>query len=434
MRSWRAGATIGFQQNPLTSTCHGKGFPPVSNLLLLTGVIGLVYLSIGLSSPLMSLYLQELGASYQQISLILTTYSATVLLSNYAWGRVSDRMGRRKPLLILGLGGLALAYWLLGRTPSANLAWPVRVLEGIAAAAYLTPSLALMGDLLAGKGKRGRRMGIYRGSASMMFAVGAFFGGSIADRSSISTVLLICAGVYIAAMLCALFVADVKSTPVTKGQREGEKDAEGTRGEGEIAQKSEKPMPWIFLIGAMLWTAAHGAGASMWPNYMVYLGYTKTVVTRLWSLAALVEFPSMAVAGVASDTFGRAPILFAGGAFATVVHIGYVTLAAIVPALLIIQVIRGFAFGSFTTTGMTFAAEWGSQQRRGRNSGVYNAANGAGGLLGTFLGGTIVQILGFQSLYTVCALLAGGSAVAFFFLRRQQKREKQAEMVEIGAD
>ncbi len=395
----------------------------MSNLLLLTGVIGLVYLSIGLSSPLMSLYLQELGASFQQISLILTTYSATVLLSNYAWGRISDRLGRRKPLLVLGLAGLALAYWLLGRAPSANLAWPVRVLEGVAAAAYLTPSLALMGDLLAGTGQRGRRMGIYRGSASMMFAVGAFFGGSIADRSSISTVLLVCAGVYILAALCALFVADVKPALAASPTP----NAESTP---QPAAPAEKSMPWIFLLGAVLWTAAHGAGASMWPNYMVYLGYTKTITTRLWSLAALVEFPSMAVAGVASDALGRAPILFAGGAFATVVHIGYVTLAAVVPALLIIQVIRGFAFGSFTTTGMTFAAEWGSQQRRGRNSGAYNAANGMGGLIGTFLGGTIVQILGFQSLYTVCALLAGGSAVAFLLLRRQQKREEVAELVE----
>ncbi|MFZ1755913.1 MAG: MFS transporter [Caldilineaceae bacterium] len=397
----------------------------MSNLLLLTGVIGLVYLSIGFSSPLMSLYLQELGASFQQISLILTTYSATVLLSNYAWGRISDRMGRRKPLLVLGLGGLALAYWLLGRTPSANLAWPVRILEGVAAAAYLTPSLALMGDLLAGAGKRGRRMGIYRGSASMMFAVGAFFGGAIADRSSISTVLLICASIYILAMLCAFFVSDVKPAAVPI-------PSAGTETSAQSLPQAEKPMPWIFLLGAVLWTAAHGAGASMWPNYMVYLGYTKTITTRLWSLAALVEFPSMAVAGVASDTFGRAPILFAGGAFATIVHIGYVTLAAVVPALLIIQIIRGFAFGSFTTTGMTFAAEWGSQGRRGRNSGAYNAANGMGGLIGTFLGGTIVQILGFQSLYTVCALLAGGSAVAFFLLRRQQKKEEVAAQAAVS--
>lgn len=395
----------------------------MSNLLLLTGIIGLVYLSIGFSSPLITLYLKELGASYQQIALILTSFSATALLSNYAWGWVTDRIGRRKPILIVGLLGLGVAYWNLSRVPDANIAWGVRVLEGMATAAYATPSLALMGDLLANTGQRGRRMGYYRGSASMMFAVGAFFGGSIADSFSIRTVLTICAAVYVIAALCTLFVREVAPAPKATDAGSAQPLPQ------PAASLKERQLPVLFLLGAMLWTAAHGAGASMWPNYMDSLGYAKTEITRLWGLAALVEFPSMAVAGMASDVIGRAPLLFAGGAFAAIVHVGYVTLAGLLPALLAIQVFRGFAFGSFTTTGMTFASEWGSQQRRGRNSGVYNTANGLGGLLGTLLGGTIVQLFGFASLYTVCALFAGASAIAFLLLRRQQRREKEAEMV-----
>ncbi len=399
----------------------------MSNLLLLTGIIGLVFLAIGFSSPLITIYLKDLGASYQQIALILTSFSATALLSNYAWGWVTDRIGRRKPILVVGLLGLGVAYWQLSRVPDANIAWGVRVLEGVATAAYATPSLALMGDLLSGTGQRGRRMGYYRGSASMMFAVGAFFGGSIADRTSISVVLTVCAGVYLLAAFCTLFVREVPpaKNAITAPQTALSPD--------DLTAKtaSERLLPLLFLLGAMLWTAAHAAGASMWPNYMASLGYAKTEITRLWSLAALVEFPSMAVAGIASDTLGRAPLLFAGGAFAAIVHIGYVTLAAVVPALLVIQIFRGFAFGSFTTTGMTFVAEWGGPQRRGRNSGVYHAATGAGGLIGTFLGGTIVQLFGFGSLYTICALFAAGSAVAFFFLRRQQKKEQVVDQAAV---
>lgn len=400
----------------------------MSNLLLLTGIIGLVYLSIGFSSPLITLYLKDLGASFWQISLILTSYSATALLSNYAWGRVTDRIGRRKPILLAGLLGLAGVYWQMGRVPDANTAWAIRVVEGIASAAYLTPSLALMGDLLATTGQRGRRMGYYRGSASMMFAVGAFFSGSIADRTSIASVLSLCAGIYLLAAICTLFVQEV--APVKKNIVA--ETAVPAPGDTTGQATPDRHLPLLFLLGAVLWTAAHSAGTSMWPNYMAELGYAKTEITRLWSLAALVEFPSMAAAGIASDVVGRAPLLFAGSTFAAVVHIGYVTLAAVVPALLVIQIFRGFAFGSFTTTGMTFAAEWGGQQRRGRNSGVYNAANGAGGLIGTFLGGTIVQLLGFGSLYTVCAIFAGGSAIAFLLLRRQQKKEKDAALAAVG--
>jgi len=394
----------------------------VSNLLLLTGIIGLVFLAMGFSSPLLTIYLQELGASYWQISLILTSYAGTALISNYAWGWLTDRMGRRKPLLLAGLLGLGVVYWQLGRVPNANFAWGIRVLEGMATAAYTTPSLALMGDLLAGTGQRGRRMGYYRGSASMMFAVGAFFGGSLADQTSIGVVLTVCAGIYMLAAVATLFVyepAPVKKAPIPSA-------------ETLPPSQPERPLPLLFLTGAMLWTAAHGAGASMWPNYMAQLGYAKTEITRLWGLAALVEFPSMAASGVASDVIGRAPLLIAGGTSAALVHIGYVTLASLLPALLIIQIIRGFAFGSFTTTGMTFAAEWGSQQRRGRNSGGYNAANGVGGLMGTFLGGTIVQLFSFGALYALCAALAAGSAVAFVLLRRQQKQQTIVEEIALS--
>lgn len=385
------------------------------SIRLLTAVIALVYLAIGFSSPLMTLYLQELGADFFHISLILTSYSATTLLSNYAWGQVSDRLGRRKPILLIGLAGLAGSYLLLSRVPSANWAWAVRIGEGVVVAAYMTPSLALMGDLLSGGNRRGRKIGLYRGVASFMFAVGAFLGGRVADASSIATVLAICAAVYLAAALAALFVQErpAPAQPLDPNPQAALPPA-----------RAEERLPLAFLAGAVLWTAAHAAGASMWPNYMAALGYTKTVISSLWGLTALVEFPSMALAGVASDAVGRAPLLFAGGAAASLVHIGYLSVAIFLPALLAVQVLRGFAFGSFTATGMTFAAEWGSQQRRGRNSGVYNAANGGGSILGTFLGGTLVQLFGFGALYAVCAIFAAGSAVAFVILRRSQLRER----------
>ncbi len=393
----------------------------MSSILLLTFVIGLVYLAIGFSSPLITLYLQELGASYFQISLILTTFSAVTLLSNYGWGRISDRFGRRKPILLFGLSGLAVVYFLLSRAPTANWAWAIRLMEGVAIAAYVTPSLALMGDLLQHQGRRGRRMGVYRGVASFMFAGGAFLGGRVADASSIRTVLSICAGVYVLAAISGLFVREsAPPAPASPGRDEPAAAAPASNPGDET-----RPLPWIFLAGVLLWTAAHNAGASMWPNYMAYLGYAKTTLTSLWGLAALVEFPAMAFSGMASDVVGRAPLLIAGGATAAVVHIGYLSLAALLPALLAIQVLRGFAFGSFTTTGMTFAAEWGGQTRRGRNSGVFNAANGAGGILGASLGGSIVQIFGFGALYAVCAALAVASAICFVVLRKNGRTAEE---------
>ncbi|MEZ4681998.1 MAG: MFS transporter [Caldilineaceae bacterium] len=169
----------------------------------------------------------------------------------------------------------------------------------------------------------------------------------------------------------------------------------------------------------MLWTAAHSASASMWPNYMQSLGYSKTASSSLWGLAALVEFPAMVTAGTLSDLLGRAPLLIAGGGFISLTNLGYLLLAGVFPLLLVIQVIRGFGFGSYTTTAMTFATEQSQQTDRGSKSGLFNTVSSAGSFLGNSLGGTLVQLFGFHMLYGVCAALALGSAISFAVLRHQ---------------
>ena len=104
-----------------------RGYHPVDNILLLTIIIALVYAATGMSSPLITLYLEGLGADYQHISLIMATAAAMALVSSYAWGRVSDWLGRRRPLIAGGLAGGAVAYALLSSVTSPNLAWAVRM-------------------------------------------------------------------------------------------------------------------------------------------------------------------------------------------------------------------------------------------------------------------------------------------------------------------
>ena len=145
----------------------------------MTIISSFVFGAIGVSAPLMTIYLQELGASFSRISLILTSYAAILMLSNYGWGRISDWVGRRKPLIAGGLLSMSITVALLSRVPNDEWAWGVRILEGVSLAAYNTTSLALMGDLLASAGKRGQKIGLFRGIGSFAFAVGALMGGGL---------------------------------------------------------------------------------------------------------------------------------------------------------------------------------------------------------------------------------------------------------------
>lgn len=396
----------------------------MNSIRLLTLISALFFVAIGISSPLITIYLQELGADFAQISLILASVTITMFFANYGWGWLSDRIGRRKPLLITGLLILATSFFLLSRVPSGNYAWAARIFEGVGGAAYSTVSLALMGDLLEAERQKGRSMGVFRGIGSFAFAIGAVFGGRLADATSIAQTLMVCSGLYLLAAIAALAIQEVR--PALRPDIAPAVPSAPIKNQKLVLAGSKiknlQPLPLFFLGGVILWTAAHSASASMWPNYMQSLGYSKTESGLLWGLAAGIEFPAMVVAGSLSDIVGRAPLLMAGGLFISLTNLGYLLLAGVFPLLLGVQVVRGFGFGSYTTTAMTFATEHSAHKNRGSKSGIYNTVSTAGSLLGSFLGGNLVQAYGFHFLYGVCASLALGAAICFLLLRYRTKQ------------
>src|SRR5690349_19502568 len=168
----------------------------------LTGVLFLVYLGTGLWSPLLAVYTKSLGATTAQVGLVMATYQITTLISQYWWGRYSDRLGRRKPLLLFGTLGLSMAYIAIASTRDYVWLYAARALEGAAMAAYSTSSLALIGDLLEDQANRGRLMGTYRMFGSLAFAISALSGGWLADTFGRSVPFLLAASYY--ALACTL--------------------------------------------------------------------------------------------------------------------------------------------------------------------------------------------------------------------------------------
>jgi MFS family permease len=384
----------------------------MTNLRLLTIISALTMAATGISSILTSLYLQSLGATFSQIAFIQASVVITTLVASYLWGRFSDQLGRRKPILVIGLAIIGIAYFFLSQAPTSGWAWAARVFEGTGSAAYATLSLAMMGDLLEKEKQRGRTIGVWRGLGSLSFAIGAVSGGWIAEQTTQATALLMCVGLYGTAAFCALWLRDLQPQPATIPQTVNTTSP-------TAASSTSKPMlPFIFLLGVFFWICAHSASASMWPNYMQSFGYTSTASGFLWGMAAVVEMVVMYFAGSFSDKLGRPPLMVVGALGISLTNLGYLTLAGFFPALLAIQLMRGVGFGSYTTAAMTFAAEHGEQKTRGRKTGIYNTATSAGGLIGTFIAGNLVQFLGFGTLYATCSVLAFTGAICFWALNR----------------
>jgi MFS family permease len=420
----------------------------VKNVTLLTIISFILFMSVGITSPISSLYAESLGASYVAIGLLGAATSLTTIFFSTVWGRASDRLGQRKAFLAVGLAALAVGRGLMAVVPSYEYLFVLNVLASTAQAAYGTSSLALMGDLLERRpGERGRRIGTFRGLGSFGFGLTAFLSGSLADRFSIRVPFLLSGLVLAVAFLLTLKVEepspdDTTSTSLrdwhgfwrllvasTRDAAESlidqftvllrhglERVQPAEAGSASLTSDAEKERSeWLplspLLISALLWSLSFWAVYSVWANYMVSeLGYAQADVGRLWSLAALTEFPMMVLSGWLSDRVGRLPMLSLGFLIWSFIFAGYVYIP-VMPWIILIQLTRGFAYSAFTATAMTYAAEARPKSQRGWVSGLYSSSSGIGTILGSFVGGSLTQFFGFRTMILTNGVLFLGGAI-----------------------
>jgi len=354
--------------------------------LLLSGIMFTNFLASGLIKPLFSIRAQELGAAFWEIGLIGTVSQVASAAVQYLWGRQSDRLMRRKPLVLIGMGGVTLATLLVGLTGSYRSLYAIQAISGFAYAAYSVGSLAMIGDILEGWPNRGRLMGLYRGGGSLAFGLAALFGGRLADLYGTGVPFLLASVFGSVAFLFAMWLAEAPARVLERAT------IESVVRENDITWgKVKHIMP--FLIIVFVWFVAMRSAFEFWPVYMVGQGFTKAVITRLWGLAALGETVAMVLAGYLCDRWGSRRVVAVGLAGMGLIFVAY-TMVPRLPWLIPIQMLRSIAFSAYSAGAMVYATEMGLRRQRGRMAGLYATASSLGGISGGAMGGALAEWIG----------------------------------------
>jgi MFS family permease len=149
-------------------------------VVFLTVFIDLV--GFGIVLPLLPIYARNFGARGWIIGAIMGSYSLMQFLFAPAWGRLSDRIGRR-PVLLVSTAGAAISYALfaIGSGLAGQTALLVllasRVFAGICGA-NITVAQAYIADITP-LAERSKRMGLI----GMAFGLGFIFGPAIGGIS-----------------------------------------------------------------------------------------------------------------------------------------------------------------------------------------------------------------------------------------------------------
>ena len=138
-------------------------------------------LGFGIIIPNLAYYAKEIGATTTEIAILMSIYSGMQLLFAPIWGRLSDKHGR-KPAILLGLLGNAVALVSFGLAKAYGWLFIARCGAGIASAAVLPSVMAYVADITTAE-ERGRGMGLMGAAMGLGFILGPAIGGVMGSHN-----------------------------------------------------------------------------------------------------------------------------------------------------------------------------------------------------------------------------------------------------------
>ncbi|MCW5318553.1 MFS transporter [Nostoc sp. KVJ3] len=154
----------------------------IKRLFLLLVCLFVVMIGFGVSLPVLPFYAKHLHAAgipretiAIHITLLTSIYALAQFITAPFWGQLSDRIGRR-PLILIGIAGSAIAQLLFGFASSMTMLYVVRAFGGVLSSAMLPAATAYVSDLTS---ERDRAKGMaWLGTAVSLGAIaGPAFGG-----------------------------------------------------------------------------------------------------------------------------------------------------------------------------------------------------------------------------------------------------------------
>ncbi|UPT59592.1 MFS transporter [Geobacillus thermoleovorans] len=170
------------------------------DLSLLFLVMFLVMAGFGIIIPVLPFYAEKIGATPTQLGWLMATYSFMQFLFAPMWGKLSDRYGR-KPMLLVGIFGLALSFFLLAVATTLWMLFAARIIGGCLSAATMPTAMAYVADVTTEE-DRGKGMGMIGAAVGLGFIFGPGIGG-IFSKTSLTAPFWIAGSL---ALLTAIFV------------------------------------------------------------------------------------------------------------------------------------------------------------------------------------------------------------------------------------
>ena len=353
--------------------------------------------------PILPDYATRFQAGPTTIGLLFASFGITLLTLSIPMGAVSDRLGRRGPMIaalaVLAASTLAFAY-----AQSLAMLFLARLLQGAADGMTWIVGFAMIADLY-GKEERGRAMGLAMAGSTLGIIVGPIIGGWLYQIGGIRLPFLTVAALAVADMIAFAAIAP------------------STNGSGTSTPILKVLTHRAIAITALVVVAGAATIAMLEPVlplvFRIRFGLGPAAIGTLFGIAALSSSAMHPILGRLSDRWGGRRLMMIG-LIGSAFTLPLLNLATDFKTAAMTMVPMWIVFSMVVTPSLTYVAAAASAagfESFGVVYGVYNVAWAAGLMVGPALGGFVLERIGFGPLTIGWSVLLMITSLALARLR-----------------
>jgi len=357
--------------------------------------------------PLLPVFLASvLGAGPVAIGAIEGAAESVAALLKLASGWWSDRLPRRKPLVVAGYGLASLVRPLVGLAQSVPQVAVIRLIDRVGKGIRGAPRDALIADAVE-PGLRGRAFGFHRAADHLGAVIGPVVAWVLFAWAGLQlrTVFLL-AGVPAALAVVTLLV----------GVRESERAPVTGAGRARLSRGGLTRPFWAYLLVLLLFTLGNSTDALLILR-ATELGVSQSMVLLLWAMLHVVKSASSTPGGILSDRVGRRPLIVGGWVVYALVYLGFAAAAEAWHAWALFAV-YGVYFGLTEGVEKALVADLVPGAVRGTAFGWYNLTIGLAAFPASLLFGALWQAFGAPVAFMTGAGLALVASAALLVVTR----------------
>ena len=264
-------------------------------------VIVVDLIGFGIVIPILPFLSPQLGGGTDDVAFILVSYSVAAAFFAPVWGRLSDRVGRRRILGICLLGGAA-SHFLLAASDALWMVYLARAVAGVMAGS-IPVATAVIADA-SSPDQRSRAMGLIGRAFGVGLILGPVIGGLLARNDNDFTLPCIVAGVL--SGMAALMTFTL--LPASQPHRPDEGAASTSISLFQLVQRSGF---FLFIAQFCLHTCAVSAAIYLFPLWVADgHGWQAQEVGLFFGLVGVVMIVTQGnILGRMTDRFGNVGVL-----------------------------------------------------------------------------------------------------------------------------